>query len=65
MGVVWDWLEQADRQTEAAGLRKIEWYFAEKEVADYARNLFKETSSEKAGYEKIEVHWVAERSAKQ
>jgi hypothetical protein len=59
-GVVWGWLGQADRQTKAAGLRKIEWYFAEKEVADYARALF-----EKAGFEKIEVHWVPARPVKQ
>jgi hypothetical protein len=65
MGVVWDWLEQADRQTEAAGLRKIEWYFAEKEVAEYARTLFKDARDEETDYGKIEVHWVPARPVKQ
>ena len=64
-GVVWEWLDQAKRQVQAAGPRKIEWYFAEKEVADYARKLFKLAGEGEAGYQKIEVHWVAERSAKQ
>jgi hypothetical protein len=33
-------LGQAERQLEAAGGRPIEWHFAEKEVADYIRELF-------------------------
>jgi hypothetical protein len=35
-----DWLDQAERQVAAAGVRPIEWHFAEKEAADYARQLF-------------------------
>jgi hypothetical protein len=35
-------------------------YFAEKGVADHARDLF-----EKAGFKKIEVHWVPARLVKQ
>jgi hypothetical protein len=33
-------LDQSERQLEAAGGRPIEWHFAEKEVADYVRELF-------------------------
>ena len=37
-------MEQADNQNSAAGIagRKVEWYFAERRVADYFRNAFKE-----------------------
>ena len=43
--VPWKFMEeemlgQAERQLEAAGGRPIEWHFAEKEVADYIRELF-------------------------
>jgi Restriction endonuclease fold toxin 5 len=33
-------LRQADDQLQAAGKRPIEWYFHEKDVADYVRELF-------------------------
>jgi hypothetical protein len=35
-----DFYEQADHQVTAAAGRKIEWHFAEKEVADYVRDKF-------------------------
>lgn len=34
-----EFLDQAKRQIEAAGPRAIEWHFAEKQMADYARPL--------------------------
>lgn len=39
-GVELKMLNQAESQLEAAGGRPIEWHFAEKEVADYVRELF-------------------------
>ena len=36
-------MDQADRQVRAAGGRSIEWYFAEKQVADYMREALAET----------------------
>jgi hypothetical protein len=41
-GVVERLLRQADRQLKAAGARPVEWYFAEKPVADYMRRSFLE-----------------------
>jgi hypothetical protein len=35
-----EWLPQAERQVAAAGSRTIEWYFAEPEAADRAREWF-------------------------
>lgn len=37
-----DWMDQATRQVEASGGRKIEWDFAEVEAADYAREIFED-----------------------
>jgi hypothetical protein len=37
-------LAQADRQLKAAGSTPIQWHFAEREVADLMRKLFKENS---------------------
>lgn len=37
-----DWAYQATRQWEASGGRPLEWDFADKEAADYARQLFSE-----------------------
>jgi len=33
---------QAERQVEAAGERRIRWYFSEKKAADYVRDLFRD-----------------------
>lgn len=41
-GVETQMLGQAKRQLQAAGTRPIEWHFAEQEVADRVRTLFKE-----------------------
>jgi hypothetical protein len=35
-----EWIDQATRQVDASGGRAIEWYFAEKEAADKAREIF-------------------------
>jgi hypothetical protein len=35
-----EFLDQGNRQLQAAGARQIEWYFAEREAADFARVLF-------------------------
>lgn len=40
LGVEADMLDQSKRQLQAAQGRPIEWYVAEKEVADYVRDLF-------------------------
>jgi hypothetical protein len=39
-GVVAKMREQAEDQIEAAGARRIEWYFAEEPVAEYVREKF-------------------------
>lgn len=46
-------LEQAMAQVEAAGTRPVRWYFSQKDVADYAREIFKS-----AGLGNIEVKFV-------
>ncbi len=46
-----EWIGQARRQVDASGERAIEWYFAESEAAEFARELFKNTT----GLEKIKV----------
>ena len=43
-------LTQARDQVQAAGPRPVRWYFSQKQVADYARELFKD-----AGLKNIEV----------
>jgi hypothetical protein len=40
MGI--DWAYQATRQWESSGGRPIEWHFANKEAADFAREVFNE-----------------------
>ena len=35
-----DWLRQAENQTNAAGNRRVEWYFHDPEAAVFAKNLF-------------------------
>jgi hypothetical protein len=42
-----DMLDQAERQFKAARGTPLEWHFAEREVADLVRNLFKEKRLEK------------------
>jgi hypothetical protein len=37
-----EWIDQATKQVQASGGRAIEWYFAEHEAADTARNIFNE-----------------------
>jgi hypothetical protein len=32
----------ATKQIEAAGTRPLRWYFSQKEVADYAKGIFKD-----------------------
>ena len=49
-----DWIKQARRQVAASGGRPIEWHFAEKGAAEYARNLFASTP----GLERIIVVWT-------
>jgi len=44
------WIAQARRQVAASGGRPIQWHFAEREAADYAREIFKEN-----GLEVVEV----------
>ncbi|ARN80705.1 hypothetical protein MCBRY_000687 [Methylocystis bryophila] len=46
------WLSQADRQLAAAGSRDVEWFFAEPEAREKAREWFK------AKYQKIELSLV-------
>lgn len=46
-------LEQAMAQVGAAGARPVRWYFSRKDVADYARKIFKD-----ADLENIEVKFV-------
>jgi hypothetical protein len=52
--IVKGWINQAQRQVQAAGDRPIVWYFAEKEVADYARKIFAESE---LGLTKIDVRF--------
>jgi hypothetical protein len=35
-----EWIGQATRQVQASQGRRIEWYFAEQEAADEARDIF-------------------------
>ncbi|MGA8170798.1 MAG: hypothetical protein WB816_08210 [Methylocystis sp.] len=49
-----EWLPQAGRQVAAAGSRMIEWYFAEPEAADKAREWFRG----EAALRKIKVFYV-------
>ena len=37
-----EWLKQASKQVQAAGNRRVEWYFHDPEAAAFARNLFAE-----------------------
>jgi hypothetical protein len=37
-----DFIDQATRQLEAAGSRPVEWHFAERPAADFARHLFED-----------------------
>jgi hypothetical protein len=46
-----DWLEQSDRQLAALGSRRLRWYFAEPEAAEFAQKLF----AEAGGRERIEI----------
>lgn len=46
------WIKQGARQVRAATWRSNEWFFAEKEAADFAREVFA-----KAGLGKIQVHY--------
>ncbi|MGB8363569.1 MAG: hypothetical protein ACLQUZ_18735 [Rhizomicrobium sp.] len=48
-----DWRYQATRQWEASGGRPLEWDFADKEAADYARQLF----SKDEWLQGIRVEW--------
>lgn len=43
-------LKQATDQIQAAGSRSVRWYFSQKEVADYAREIFRS-----AGLQNIEI----------
>jgi len=45
-------LEQAMDQIQAAGTRRVRWYFSQKQVADFAEELFREA---RQGLEKIEI----------
>lgn len=38
-----EWTEQAERQVAASGGREIEWFFAEPEAADFARENFRDS----------------------
>jgi hypothetical protein len=46
-----EWLEQSDRQLAALGSRRLRWYFAEPEAAEFARRLF----ADAGGRERIEI----------
>jgi hypothetical protein len=45
-------VEQAMDQIQAAGMRPVRWYFSEKQVADYAKEIF---TAADAGLEDIEI----------
>jgi hypothetical protein len=47
-----EWLDQSDRQLAAAGSRRVRWYFAEPEAAEFARVLFR---TAEGGRERIEI----------
>jgi hypothetical protein len=47
-----NWLNQSAAQIAAAGTRRIRWYFAEPEAAEYARELFRYSGQ---GRERIEI----------
>jgi hypothetical protein len=47
-----EWLDQSDRQPAAAGSRRVRWYFAEPEAAEFARVLFR---TAEGGRERIEI----------
>jgi hypothetical protein len=47
------WLDQSGRQLAAAGSRRLRWYFAEPEAAEFARKLF--NNAEGGGRERIEI----------
>jgi hypothetical protein len=46
------WLDQSARQLAAAGSRRVRWYFAEPEAAEFARDLF---SRPGGGRDRIEI----------
>ena len=52
-----DWRRQGVAQVQAAGPRRVRWYFAEDEAADYAKKLF----SESLELRRIEVNTVRAR----
>jgi hypothetical protein len=45
-------VKQAMDQIQAAGTRPLRWYFSQKEVADYAREIFNDAG---AGLQEIET----------
>jgi hypothetical protein len=47
-----EWLDQSDPQLAAAGSRRVRWYFAEPEAAEFARVLFR---TAEGGRERIEI----------
>ncbi|WP_296708861.1 hypothetical protein [Rhodoblastus sp.] len=42
-----DWRKQASSQIAASGGRDIEWFFAEPEAADFARDIFRDSLNER------------------
>jgi hypothetical protein len=48
------WLDQSARQLAAAGSRRVRWYFAEPEAAEFARKLFRNDRSGR-GRGRIEI----------
>jgi hypothetical protein len=47
-----EWLDQSGRQLAAAGSRRVRWYFAEPEAAEFAGKLFRDA---RGGRDKIEI----------
>jgi hypothetical protein len=44
-------LDQGLRQVQAAGIRRVRWYFADQYAADHVRTLFAESNSERSRIE--------------
>ncbi len=53
-----DWLDQSARQLAALGERELTWVFAEKEAAEFARDIFRDAYGEPEKIHIIVKEWT-------
>ncbi len=53
--IVYEWVDESGRQIAASGGRPVRWYFAEKDAADFARELSRDYDD---GRERIEIEFL-------